>query len=232
MDIKDNLANRFVWTKFESVLVRIEIKKRGGETVNMKVVTNVTDIFEQGNLHMSTKLRHFGGQAQQVVKYIMSKLRKYKGVFFESNSTIAENVGCSVRTVQNTIKRCEQLEIFIVSSRMESTFNGKMRQTTNKIQLLPYMIVEVAKEVVETIRETVSKFVDLVTNACQTDSNAMTKGKVNTVYNNNRNSYYKKPIRSEVVPNWLGLEYKAPFETEEIQSMREQLKKELQVFKR
>lgn len=94
--------------------------------MDRSVFANVNDIFEQGIAQMSADIRYFGGQGHKVVKYIMSKLRKYKGVFFESNSTIAKNEGCFVRTFQNTIIRCEQLEIFIVSSRKESTFNGKM----------------------------------------------------------------------------------------------------------
>jgi len=203
------------------------------------VVTKVEGIFEQGNLHMSTKLRHFGGQGQQVVKYIMSKLRKYKGTFFESNSTIAENVGCSVRTVQNTIKRAEQLEIFIVSLRKESTFNGKMRSTTNKIQLLPYKMVEVAKEVIETVRtvvkkvkESVSKVVEVVKDVVQNVSNASKNVAPSNSYYNNAKPYGKKPIRQELCPNWLNVEYVKPIETDSIQADRDRLIKELKVFKR
>lgn len=122
-----------------------------------QVITDTKSIFEQGNLHMKDKLRHFGGQGSTVIKYIISKLRKYHGEFFESNKTIAEACSCSVRTVQNAIKRAEQLEIFIVSSRSEETFSGKMRQTSNKIQLLAYESVVVVKNIVETVRTVASK---------------------------------------------------------------------------
>lgn len=206
--------------------------KKGGETMNGSVVTNVSDIFEQGNLHMSTKLRHFGGQGQQVVKYIMSKLRKYRGVFFESNSTIADNVGCSIRTVQNTIKRCEQLAIFVVSSRKESTFNGKMRQTTNKIQLLHYKVVEIVKEVVEEVRTVVSKVLEVVKDAAKTFYNASKNFEPSKSYFNNAKAYGKKHIRKEFCPNWLNVEYVKPIETVSIQTERNRLMKELEVFKR
>ncbi|WP_257131631.1 helix-turn-helix domain-containing protein [Bacillus sp. AFS017336] len=200
--------------------------------MNGSVVTKVEDIFEQGNLHMSTKLRHFGGQGQQVVKYIMSKLRKYKGVFFESNSTIAENVGCSIRTVQNTIKRCEQLEIFIVSSRKESTLNGKMRQTTNKIQLLTYKIVEVVKEVVEEVRKVVKVVKEVVRHVSQNVSSVSKNVASSKSYYNNAKAYSKKTIRKEICPNWLKMEYEKPIETVYIQAERDRLMKELEVFKR
>ncbi|PFH83605.1 helix-turn-helix domain-containing protein [Bacillus sp. AFS088145] len=200
--------------------------------MDRSVVTNISDIFEQGNLHMQFKLRHFGGQGQQVVKYIMSKLRKYRGIFFESNSTIAENVGCSIRTVQNTIKRCEQLEIFIVSSRKESTFNGKMRQTTNKIQLLTYKAVEVVREVVEEVRKVVNAVKEVVKHVSQNVSNASKNLASSKSYYNNTKPYNKKPIRKEICPNWLNIEYEKPIETDYIQVERDRLMKELEVFKR
>lgn len=152
------------------------------------IITDVESIFEQGNLHMKNKLCHFGSQGQTVIKYIISKLRKYRGEFFESNSTIAEAIGCSVRTVQNAIKRAEQLEIFIVSSRTEMTFNDKFRQTSNKIQLLSYEVVEVVKEIVETIRTVTSKVVKKVKKVAEKYPKQQPQ---------------KAPIRTEIIPSWM-----------------------------
>ncbi|MEH7454014.1 helix-turn-helix domain-containing protein [Gottfriedia acidiceleris] len=187
-----------------------------------QVVKNVSDIFEQSNLHLKYKLRYFSKQGQLVIKYIVSKLRKYKGKFFESNSTIASELGCCTKTVQRVVKRAEQLEIFVVSSRKELTFDGKYRTTTNKIQLLPYKVVEVVKEVVETVRIVVKKVKEKF-NTVKPIKNKVTK------------KPHKKPfkaIRSEIVPNWLNQDYVPSIETEEIKAMREQLEKDLQVFKR
>lgn len=120
----------------------------------VRIITKVEEIFVHGNRHMQAKLKYFSPKGQAVIKYIMGRLRKYKGVFFESNKTIAEACDVSVSTVQRIIRRCEQLAIFLVSSRTESTFNDKHRQTTNKIQLLSYVAVKVVKEVTEQVRKT------------------------------------------------------------------------------
>lgn len=192
-----------------------------------QVVTNVEQIFEQGNLHMSTKLKHFGSQGQKVVKYIISKLRKYHGEFFESNSTIAEATGVSVRTVQNTVKRAEQLEIFVVSSRSESTFNGKMRQTSNKIQLLSYEAVEVVKEVIEEVRTVASK---VAKKAIKTVKKVFTpkapKNESKGNYKPYNNTY--KSNRTEIVPEWINKPYVEPVKTEEEKAAFEKRRAELQ----
>lgn len=182
--------------------------------MEQSIVIDVESIFEQGNQHMKTKLRHFGSQGQTVIKYIISKLRKYHGEFFESNKTIATACGCSVRTVQNAVKRAEQLEIFIVSSRTEETFDGKQRQTTNKVQLLTYEVVAVVKKVIETVRTTASRVVKIVKKTTK--------------------KYPKQPllapIRTEIVPDWLGKEYVEPEETEEIKQMRKKLEEKLKKY--
>lgn len=164
--------------------------------MKMQVVTNVEQIFTQGNLHMANKLKHFGKQGQKVVKYIISKLRKYRGEFFECNKTIADNVGCSVRTVQNAIKRAEQLEIFVVTSRKEQTLNGKLRQTSNKIQLLSYGAVEVVKEVVEEVRQVASGVAKVV-------KKVFTPKRENKPKSSQYKPYNSQYTRSEIVPQWI-----------------------------
>ena len=152
---------------------------------------NVEQIFEHANLHMRDKLKHFGCQAQKVIKYICAKLRKYRGDFFESNRTIAEACEVSVRTVQNAIKRAEQLEIFVVSERTESTFNGKMRRTSNLIQLLPHKAAEIARKVVATARKVASVVRSVTRQPKQRQRHA-------------------KPVREEMKPDWLGKEQVDP----------------------
>lgn len=177
------------------------------------IVLSTEDIFEQGNLHMANKLKHFGSQGQEVVKYIISKLRKYQGEFFECNKTIADNVGCSVRTVQNAIKRAEQLEIFVVSTRKEETLNGKMRQTSNKIQLLSYEVMEVVKEVVEEVRNVASKVVKTASKVVKKAQKVFTPKKSSEAKNKpSKGNTYK---RKELVPEWMEEGYKRPEPTEE-----------------
>lgn len=170
----------------------------------MQVITKVQQIWEQGNKHMQHKLKYFGTQSQKVIKYIISKLRKYKGDFFESNKTISEACEVSVRTVQLAIKRAEQLSIFLVSERTELTINGKFRRTSNRIQLLSYHAVEVVKEVVEKVRNTVSKVVKKVV-----------KPNKQRPSNDAPRQTQKRFTRVEIVPDWLGKEYVPPVHTEE-----------------
>lgn len=75
------------------------------------VLTDVADIFNHGNQHMHTKFKFLAPKQQRVIKYIISKLKKYHGEFWESNKTISENVGCCIRTVQSAIKKAQALEI-------------------------------------------------------------------------------------------------------------------------
>ena len=168
--------------------------KEGVNTINnQKVVTTAEKIYTQGNLHMAQRLRYFGKSSQLVIKYIMGKLRKYHGEFFESNSTISKAVGVSVRTVQNAIKRAEQLEIFIVFTRFEETLDGKMRQTTNKIMLLPYNVKKVVrKKAVETIRKVKSMLVEKTQRVTTLPKQQPKKAKNN----------FKK-IRVEHIPEWF-----------------------------
>ncbi|MBD3107190.1 helix-turn-helix domain-containing protein [Bacillus sp. AGMB 02131] len=188
------------------------------------VLYKAEDIFEQGNLHMANKLKHFGKQGQAVVKYIITKLRKYRGEFFECNETIAENVGCSVRTVQNAIKRAEQLEIFVVSSRKEKTLNGKFRQTSNKIQLLSFEAIGIVKEVVEEVRTVTSKVVKKVANKVKKVVAYKKEYRSSMGYQNT----YSTSTRKEIVPKWLKEEYKPPVMTNEEQADFKRRKNELQ----
>ncbi|PGZ96361.1 hypothetical protein COE51_17135 [Bacillus pseudomycoides] len=168
----------------------------------IEIVTTTEQIFEQGNKHMQEKLRAFGDQGQAVIKYIVSKLRKYNGSFFESNKTISENVGCSVRTVQNTIKKAEQLNIFAVSPRKElEELTGKARQTTNLIQLLAYTPLKKAKKIiVETVRKVVERAEVVVQEVKNVVKAKVFKGSKNQY---GQKQYGQKSVRKEIVPDWL-----------------------------
>lgn len=166
-----------------------------------QVVTGAEAIYTEAGKHIH-KLKFFGSQGQAVIKYILGKLRKYK-TFFESNKTIASAVQCSIRTVQNAIKRAEQLEIFVVSSRYEETFDGKMRQTSNKIGLLWFdESKKVVKKVVEKVRKVKSILVEKVQNASKNESNPNAKQQPKKAYNGSKYGY-KKPIRTEVIPEYF-----------------------------
>lgn len=172
-----------------------------------QVVTDTQAIFEQGNLHMQHKLKFFGKSSRLVIKYIMGKLRKYHSKFFESNSTIAEAVGVSVRTVQNSIKRAEKLSIFQVSERFEETLDEKFRQTSNSIRLLWFdASKKVVKKVVEKVRKVKSILVEKVQNASKNESNSNTKQQPKQqpkkAYNGSKYGY-RKSIRTEVIPEYF-----------------------------
>lgn len=153
------------------------------------IVRKVDEIFEHSNAHMRDKLKHFGCQSANVIKYVCAKLRKYRGEFFESNKTIAKACGVSVRTVQNAIKRAEQLEIFVVSERTESTFNEKMRRTSNLIQLLPYKTAEIVRKVVSVARKVSSMM---------RAAGAKKQPKA------------QRYVREEIVPEWIGKKQSKP----------------------
>ena len=130
-----------------------------------------------------------------------------------------------MRTVINAVRRAEQLEIFIVSSRSESTFNGKMRQTSNKIQLLSYEAVEVVKEVVETVRNTASKVVKEVKKVFTPKAS---KKESKPIYKPSKSNTYK---RVECVPDWFHKRnepYVEPVMTDEEKADFEKRKAELQ----
>ncbi|MDQ0197944.1 helix-turn-helix domain-containing protein [Neobacillus ginsengisoli] len=164
------------------------------------IVTSTEEIFEQGNKHMMEKLRTFGSQGQAVIKYIISKLRKYHGSFFESNSTIAESVGCSVRTVQNTIKKAEQLNIFAVSPRKElDELTGKIRQTTNLIQLLVYApLKKIKKVIVEAVREVKEKAEIVVQEVKEVLAPKKSKHQTKP-----SSKPHNKITRTELLPDWF-----------------------------
>ncbi|MEH7347555.1 Lrp/AsnC family transcriptional regulator [Gottfriedia acidiceleris] len=182
-------------------------------------LTNVSEIFEQGNRHLQTKLRYFSKQSGMIVKYIISKLRKYKGKFYESYSTIATELNVSTKTVQRTVKRMQEYEIICVSSQF---IDG--RRSTNVIRLLPYKPFELIKEVVEVVKEIKSKIVQKVVKPDQKV--------VNIVTNQNRvqNTGIKMPKRIEIVPEWLNRSYVKQQETEDIRKQRKELEKQLAEF--
>ncbi|PEL13218.1 HTH domain-containing protein [Bacillus sp. AFS017336] len=184
-------------------------------------LTDVTEIFEQGNRHLQTKLRYFSKQAGMIVKYIISKLRKYKGKFYESYSTIATELNVSTKTVQRTVKRMQEYEIICVSSQF---IDG--RRSTNVIRLLPYKPFEVIKNVVEVVvevsKKVVEKVVEGVKKASNTKRPSQSKG--------SQKAYkkpYNKPIRKEIEPEWLNKSYIKPEETDQIRKQREELARQL-----
>lgn len=129
--------------------------------MNTTTLKSPESIFNEGNKHLETKSKYFGLKGLEVIKFVLSKQRLFKGQFFMSNKHIAESIGCSVRTVQLALKKAVQFGIFIISERVETTSNGKHRQTTNLIELLPYedfeMIEEVKEVIVTKVREVKTK---------------------------------------------------------------------------
>ena len=116
------------------------------------ILTNVADIFSHGNRHMKNKFKYLSPKSQEVIKYIINKLRKYRGEFWESNKTISLNVGCCIRTVQSSIRKAQKLGILQVSERYEKVVTSdKMRRTTNIIRLLPFKEFSIVKEITEKV---------------------------------------------------------------------------------
>jgi hypothetical protein len=161
----------------------------------LEILTSAELIFDNGNKHMSTKFRFLGKAEQSVVKYIIAKLRKYHGSFFEKYKAIASELQVSTKTVQRAVKHAEQLGIFQVSERFEPTLDGKMRKTTNLIQLLSYAPFEFINGVVKVVR-TVKKAVKLVDIAKKIVANTKPAKQQNKPKNS-------KPVRTEVLPSWF-----------------------------
>jgi hypothetical protein len=164
----------------------------------MEILTSAELIFDNGNQHMTTKFRFLGKAEQTVVKYIISKLRKYHGQFFEKYKSIAEELKISTKTVQRAVKHAEQLAIFQVSERFEPTLDGKMRKTTNLINLLPYAPFEFINgviKVVRTVKKHAVKLVDMAKKALE--------GKTKESPAPSKKLYSKKPIRTELLPDWF-----------------------------
>ncbi|MFB3164703.1 helix-turn-helix domain-containing protein [Neobacillus sp. 179-J 1A1 HS] len=173
---------------------------------SLTIVSTKQDIFNHGNKHQQEKLRAFGDQGKVVIKYILSKMLKYPQ-FFESNKTIASEVGCSIRTVQNAIRKAEQLNIFAVSPRKElDELTGKTRQTTNLIQLLAYApLKKVKKVIVEAVREVKNKVETVaqkVSNAITTKREKNVQTSQNKAQNSGQKWSKKAPIRTEILPDW------------------------------
>lgn len=198
-----------------------QLKQKGGNVMT-EVVTNVSDIFEHGNKHMATKFQFLSPKAQQVVKYVLGKLRKYKGEFFESNATISAELGCSVRTVQLSIRKAQCLGIFQVSERYETVIaTGKKRRTSNVIRLLPFVDFEVVKEVTEKVMEVATTIIQKVSENVQ---------KVSKVFTSKRNkgSQKRSYTRTEELPTWFKQEYVPPKLTDDEQISLSRRKNELQ----
>lgn len=144
---------------------------------------------------MSTKFRFLGKAEQSVVKYIISKIRKYHGSFFEKYKAIASELEISPKTVQRAVKHAEQLGIFQVSERFESTLDGKRRQTTNLIQLLTYAPFEFINGVIKIVR-TVKKAVQLIDIAKKIVANTKPAKQQNKPAKG-------KSVRVEQLPEWF-----------------------------
>ncbi len=127
-----------------------------------KILTNVNDIFEHGNKHLQTKLKYFSKPQGMIVKYIVSKLRLFKGNFYQSYSTISTELNVSVSTIKRCVKKMQELEIVTVSNRFEDG-----RRTTNIIRLLEFKPFEIVKNIVEVVKEVTSKVVEVVKETVQ-----------------------------------------------------------------
>ena len=154
------------------------------------ILTNVADIFSHGNRHMKNKFKYLSPKSQEVIKYIINKLRKYRGEFWESNKTISLNVGCCIRTVQSSIRKAQKLGILQVSERYEKVITSdKMRRTTNIIRLLPFKEFSIVKEITEKVMEVATVIVEKVSNRKSAKPR--------------RNTKNRQVIRTEIVPDWL-----------------------------
>ncbi|MCM2531661.1 helix-turn-helix domain-containing protein [Neobacillus pocheonensis] len=168
----------------------------------MEILTTAEMIFEHGNRHMSTKFRYLGKAEQTVISYIVSKLRKYHGSFFEKYKTIASVLEISTKTVQRAVKHAEQIGIFQVSDRFEPTLDGKMRKTTNLIQMVAYAPFEMVNGVLTIIRKVSKKAIKLVDVAKKIISNTKPAKQENKPKKSQKQTY-NKPARTEKLPSWF-----------------------------
>lgn len=182
---------------------------------------NIQQLNENINKHKFHKSQYFSTQSLIVVEYILSKTLKYGGEFFELISTISEQTGVSVSTIKRTTKRMEELEIISVQPRRSKCeITGKTLQSSNLIKVLDFKEFKGQKIiVVGDVRESVSTIETV-------DHVAETSPEVTTIPQPRR-SYTKKPVRVEVVPDWLGTTYVPPVETDEVKRQREELIKQL-----
>lgn len=177
----------------------------------METVSGAANIWEHGNAHLKSKLKFFSPKMAIVVKYVISKMRKYNE-FFESNKTIANECGVSVRTTINAIKRAEKLGIFEVSTRFEKTLNGAFRQTSNLIKLKKFENFDFVQEVKTTVRKAKSAIrtvVNTAKSATKKASESFTPKRQQNTYNKPHNAY-NPPVRVEVKPDWLHKPYVPP----------------------
>lgn len=196
---------------------------------------NIQQLAEQIKLHKYNKGHFFSMQGRKVVDYIFSRMLKYNGSFYEKNDTISETTGVSIRTVQRTVKRMQELEMISVQSRRKvCPVTGKTVQSSNLLSVLEYKEFKVTNEIVvgevkqvEVIVETVEPAQQVQVDAPKPAPQTFNKGSYNKGgnYNNRR-----KPIRTEMKPDWLGTEYIKEEETDAIQLEREKLMKELEMF--
>jgi DNA replication protein DnaD len=169
----------------------------------MEILTSAEAIFDNGNKHMTTKFRYIGKAEQEVVKYIIAKLRKYHGSFFEKYKAIAEEVGCSTKTVQRAVDHAITMLIFKVTPRFERTLSGKNRKTTNLIQLLPYAPFTIVSEYTCEAREVKKPFIKLV-DVAEKKMEAKKAQAPKKQYNKQNT----KPVHTELLPDWFEEEAK------------------------
>ena len=103
-----------------------------------KKTMNVEEIHAHALKHMKAKFKYLSEQRQLVIKYIIGKLKKFGGAFFQSHKTIANEIGLSVSTVRRAIESAKKLGILTTEVCFAHTENDKMRQTSNNIILLPF----------------------------------------------------------------------------------------------
>lgn len=188
---------------------------------------NTVTLAEQIRLHKYNKMHFFSEQGKKVVNYIFGRILKYGNEFYEKNDTVSENTGVSVRTVQRTVKRMQELDMINVAPRRKvCTVTGKTVQSSNLIKLLEYKAFKVMNEIVVGAERVVEKVVEVIEEVKE-----VVVAKVDQV-KKQFNKFNKKPVRVEIVPNWLGAEYVAPVEDDSVQAKRERLMKELEIFRK
>jgi AraC-like DNA-binding protein len=180
----------------------------------------ITNKQEHINNHLYTKLHLFKGRYRKaILKHILNGIRDYSNGFFESLETIATFVGCSIRTVQHTIKQAEQLEIIQVKPQYKhDQETGEGRRSSNLLELLQYKPFELINGVISVITKTVRKVESVIKEVVKVVKEVV---KPKPTYKNNN-----KPTRTEIIPSWFDKEYVPVVEEEgKKQALMERLAK-------
>jgi AraC-like DNA-binding protein len=181
----------------------------------------ITNKQEHINNHLQTKLHLFKGRYRKaILKHILNGIRDYSKGFFESLETIATFVGCSIRTVQHTIKQAEQLEIIQVKPQYKKDQEtNESRRSTNLIELLVFKPFELINGVISVITKTARKVESVIKEVVE-----KVKEAAKPTYNNQGNN--KKVIRTELLPYWFNGEEKTEkADPSRVQALKERLAK-------